>query len=321
METKRIDILLATYNPRENWLIELLDSLNRQTYPNLHLYVRDDASPNYPLERLRELLSQHVTAFPYTLLQNEQNMGSNKTFEALLSDAEGDYIAYCDQDDVWLPEKLENTLRLLTESPLSPTLVCANVRVIDGEGQEISPDMEHHRKRHVFLRGEGLAPQLFFRNYVIGCTLMMERRRALSYLPFPDRDPVHDHYLAFRASLDGAIDYLAEPQMLYRVYGGNQTGVMTGVTTKEDYYHRRIELFAARVALFESLAPDLPEIREIAAWRDARVQNYKRERGGFRALWRMRGQNKSTSLFELVALRLPTPLFRLAVRLIQKRVI
>ncbi len=321
MDAKRIDILLATYNPREDWLIELLDSLNRQTYENLHLYVRDDASPRYSMERLGELLSEHITAFPYTLKQNERNMGSNKTFEALARDAEGDYIAYCDQDDVWLPEKLENTLRCLTESPLSPTLVCANVRVIDGEGKEISPDMEHHRKRHVFLRGEGLAPQLFFRNYVIGCTLMMERERALSYFPFPDRDPVHDHYLAFRASLDGAIDYLAEPQMLYRVYGGNQTGVMTGVVTKEDYYRRRIELFAERVALFESLAPDLPELKEIAAWRDARVKNYKREKGGFGDLWRLKGLNKSTSLFELVALRLPTPLFRLAVRMIQKRII
>lgn len=320
MQSKSLAILLATYDPREDWLIELLDSLNAQTYENLRLYVRDDCSPTVSPERIQALLSEHITRFPWEFFQNERNLGSNGTFEALVRDAKEHYIAFCDQDDVWLPEKLQNGVALLESSPLSPTLVCANMRVIDGDGKEIAPNMQSHRRRHVFLRGENLASTFFFHNFVVGCTVIAERKRVQSYAPFPD-GIVHDHYIAYRAALEGAIDYLDAPQMLYRVYGGNQTGVMTGVNTKEDYYHRRIETFMKRMETFARFAPDLPVLEEARVWCDARVQNFKREKGGFRALYRLRHVNRAASLFELFALRMPSPLFRLAVRLVQRRVI
>ena len=320
MQAKSLAILLAIYQPREDWLIQLLDSLNGQTYPNLKLYVRNDCSPTYPVERLKQLLDEHITAFPYELRTNETNLGSNKTFEALVMDCSEDYVAFCDQDDVWLPEKLKNGVELLENSPLSPTLVCSELRVINGEGEVISPDMAHHRHRHVFLRGEGLAPALFTRNFVVGCTVILQRERALSYVPFPD-EAVHDHYIAFRAALEGALDYLPEPQILYRVYGGNQTGVMTGVTTKADYYRERIRVYANRVDAFARYAPELPALRELQDYCAARKENFQRKKGAVRALWKLRHCNPTTTLFEIVALRLPTPLFRLAIRMIQKRII
>lgn len=320
MEPKSLAILLAVYEPNEAWLAELLQSLNQQTYPNLRLYVRHDASPTYTAERLRQALEQNVTAFPWVLKENPRNMGSNKTFEALLLDAEEHYVAFCDQDDVWLPEKLKNGVTLLENSPLKPTLVCSEMKVINGEGVEIAPNMAHHRRRHVMLRGEGLAGALFTRNFVTGCTLIAERERLLSYLPFPD-EIVHDHYIAFRAALDGALDYLPDPQLLYRVYGGNQTGVLTGVTNKQDYYDRRIAVFERRLNTFAAYAPDLPELTRLTDWCKARKLNFERKKGGFSALWRLRRCNLPTTLFELVALRLPTPLYRMAVKAVQKRIV
>lgn len=316
---KSLAILLAVYEPREEWLIELLSSLNAQTYPYLRLYVRDDASPTYPFDRLQALLKEHITHFPFEARRNETNQGSNKTFEALVRDCDEHYIAFCDQDDVWLPQKLEKTVALFEESDLNPTLVCTNVCVTDGDGNQIAPTMEQHRRRHTFARGRDLASTLIYRNFVMGCTVVMERERALSYLPFPS-EAVHDHYLAFRAAADGAIDYLAEPQLRYRVYGGNQTGVMTGVASKADYKKQRIDVFDNRVNCFAKTAT-LPELELAVAWSEARKRNFARERGGFRALWRLRHVNRVTSLFELFALRFPTPLFRLAIRAIQKGVL
>ena len=317
MEQPMIAILLATYNPPIDWLCELLDSLNAQTYPSLRLYVRDDASTKVSTAHLEELLRTHITEFPFVFHQNAKNLGSTATFEALVRDtADEPYVAFCDQDDVWLPEKMENTLRLLCESPLSPTAVCTNVRVIDGEGKLLADRMEEHRRRHVFLRGEGLASELIYRNFALGCTMVMERARVLSYLPFPSA-LVHDHYLLFRAALDGAIDVLTEPQMLYRVYGGNQTGVMAGVKTKSDYFVRRIEPFAKRLKVLCTYT-ELPALQKAGEWSRARVANFRREKGSFRALWRLRNVNSAWSLFELFALRFPPPLFRLAVGLVQK---
>ena len=320
MKNKSLAILLAVYEPREDWLIELLDSLNAQTYPNLKLYVREDHSPTYPRARLEELLQAHVTAFPWELRQNDANLGSTKTFELLVQDASEEYVAFCDQDDVWLKDKIKNGVELLENSPLSPALVCSDLCVINGEGRILSPDISHHRRRHVFLRGEGLAPSLFTRNFAVGCTVILARERAASYLPFPN-GVVHDHYLAFRASLDGAIDYLEEPQILYRVHGNNQTGVMTGVTTKADYLHARIEEYALRVETFARYAPHLEELAPLRAFAKARIENFNRKKGGARVLWRLRKCNPTTTLFELVAPRLPAPLFRLAVRMIQARIL
>ena len=313
---RSLAILLAVYDPREDWLIELLDSLNAQTYPNLRLYVRDDASPHDSFERLSELVGQHVTNFPFVLHRNEVNRGSNETFGALVRDCNEHYIAFCDQDDIWDADKLSDTVALYETSPLTPTLVCSNVRVIDGDGKPIAPDMESHRKRHIFLRGEGLAPTLIYRNFALGCTMVMERARALSYLPFP-AEAVHDHYLAFRAACDGALDFLAEPQMQYRVYGGNQTGVMTGVRSKQDYLERRILVFDKRVRCFAAYA-SFPELQSAADWSAARLDNFHRKKGGFRALCKTAYVNRVTSLFELVALRFPAAVFRFAIRLVQK---
>lgn len=317
MECKSLAILLAIYDPKEDWLIELLDSLNQQTYQNLTLYVRDDASPNYSFSRLQEIVSERITKFPFHIFRNEVNVGSNKTFAALLQDAKEEaYIAFCDQDDIWLPKKLENSVRLFEESPLSPTLVCTNVSVIDGSGKEIAASITDHRKRHIFQRGQNLAPDLIHHNFVMGCTILMERARALSYLPFPE-STVHDHYLAFRAATDGAIDYLSEAQMRYRIYGGNQTGVMTGVHTKEDYLMRRILVFGDRINCFSS-AYSHEDLERSTQWYDARLRNYHREKGGFQALWKMRHVNYSTSMFELFGLRFPNFLFRFAIKMITK---
>lgn len=318
MENKSVAILLATYNPREDWLIELLDSLNAQTYPNLHLYVRDDASPRYSFERLQEVVKEHVTKIPYSIVQSEKNAGSNETFSALVRDAQNEhYISFCDQDDVWLPCKVENTVRLFEESPLHPTLVCTNVSIIDGDGKDISPAIDVHRPHHKFIRGgTAVAGELIYRNFIIGCTMLMERERALAYLPVP-KSIVHDHYLGFRAAADGAVDYLPDAQMKYRIYGGNQTGIMMGVESKADYLVRRIYDFRERVEHFSENV-DIPELEVARQWCDAREKNFKREKGGFSALWKMRNVNKSTSYFELFGLRFPNFLFRFAIHQIRK---
>lgn len=314
-----VAVLLALYNPPADWLGQLLDSLREQTYRNLKIYIRDDASDRLPPEGLESFVARRLDGIPFRLFRNERNLGSNGTFAALVRDAQEELIAFCDQDDVWLPDKVERSVRLFCQSPLHPVLVCSEASVIDADGRELSPLISRHRKRHVFLRGAGLADKLIYRNFAMGCTMLLRREWALSLLPFPD-GIVHDHYIAFRAACDGAIDYLPEPTIRYRVYGGNQTGVMTGIRSKEDYFRRRIAVFGKRIAEF-SRYTDLPALKEAREWCDARVANYERKKGAFRRLFALRRVNRSTTWFELLALRFPALLFRIAIRLVQKRVL
>ena len=128
-----IAILMAVYEPRMDWLREQLESLNAQTYPNLRLYIRDDCSPAVPFEEIRALVETCITKFPFTIARNAENVGSNKTFERLTEEAEGDLFAYCDQDDVWLPEKLEILQEEMERT--GALLVCSGVWA----GSEIAP--------------------------------------------------------------------------------------------------------------------------------------------------------------------------------------
>ena len=120
MEERPVAILLAVYNPPLDWFGELLDSLDAQTYPNLRLYIRDDASSSPAPEQLEAFLEEHLLRLPYQFVRNAENLGSNATFAALTEDATEDLVAFCDQDDIWLPDKIERSVRLLEESPLRP---------------------------------------------------------------------------------------------------------------------------------------------------------------------------------------------------------
>ena len=110
-----IAILMAVYEPRMDWLREQLLSLEAQTYPNLRLYICDDCSPTVPHEEIRRCVEECIHSFPYELKRNESNLGSNKTFEVLTQEVTGEYFAYCDQDDVWFPDKIEKTLKRMNE--------------------------------------------------------------------------------------------------------------------------------------------------------------------------------------------------------------
>ena len=114
MKSDSIAVLLATYRPRIDWLAEQLTSLNQQTYPSLHLYVLDDASPKDSYRAICQTVEKCIHQFPVTVLRNDQNQGSNQTFARLLTLAKEEaYVAFCDQDDVWFPNKIQNALHLL----------------------------------------------------------------------------------------------------------------------------------------------------------------------------------------------------------------
>lgn len=109
--TAKVNILMSTYNG-ELYIRQQLDSIFSQTYKNFQLYVRDDASNDRTLEVIesyRENLSKEQ-ADKFVIIPNpaKQNWGYMKSFWWLLKNSpKADYYAFCDQDDVWLPDKIE----------------------------------------------------------------------------------------------------------------------------------------------------------------------------------------------------------------------
>ncbi len=107
---KQVNVLISTYNG-EKYICEQVESILAQTYPNIHIYIRDDGSSDHTLK----VLEKYKDNDRITVIAGI-NMGYGGSFLELLSIAEdGDYWAYCDQDDVWLEQKIESAVHYLEQ--------------------------------------------------------------------------------------------------------------------------------------------------------------------------------------------------------------
>ncbi len=225
-----ISIVMAVYDPNREWLREQLTSLNGQTYPNLELLICDDCDSRPTDEKI---FAELITKIPFKLYRNEKNLGSNKTFERLTAMANGEFIAYCDQDDVWHSDKLEKMERALACT--GAALVYSDMNIIDGKGNKTADSIKSVYKHIKFRKGEGLFPLLIVNNCVTGCAMMMRTDIAKGAIPFVD-SLIHDHWLAINAAAVGRIEFITEQLIDYRRHGGNQTAMMKNVVDKKSYY-------------------------------------------------------------------------------------
>lgn len=311
MPNKKASILLATYNPRIDWFELLLDSLNNQDYDNYDLVILDDCSPNISLEQIDSILKKHVTNIDYHLFKNDTNLGSNKTFEKLLSLTDSEYIAFCDQDDVWHTNKLSYSMKKLDSS--GKKSCCSDVRVIDGDGELKSGSITSYLKRFAFPE-EDYLNYLIYKNFVIGCTVVAKRDFVLESTPF-FKTMVHDHIFAIHAAINNELLIIKEPLIDYRIHGSNQTSTFNNVIDRESYYKNRILTFKSNMDEFVSRYGEEP-FKQTLVWLDARIANYKKEKKSFKKLWKLRKINKSISMFELFALR-NRLVFNLALKLLK----
>lgn len=314
--TPLISIIMAVYKPNEKWFREQLRSLNEQTYPALELLICDDC-PEFPVEE--KIISENIVNFPFILVRNEKNMGSNKTFERLTELAGGKYISYCDQDDVWHSDKVKKMVSVLerTGSPM----VCSDLNIIDGNGKLIADSITKVRKRHVFREGEGLAPQLLVSNFVTGCAMMMRADTAKRAVPFVD-SLVHDQWLAICAATEGRIELIRESLIDYRQHEGNQTGILKGVYDKPSYYNERLIKFLPRLDDYKNRLYSgnmKTAIDELDAFYHARIR-YSRKMNfkDLKTMLKYKRYSKTGVLVETAMKFIPAPVFKKIVSLAKK---
>jgi len=239
-----VSILLAVYNPNENWLIEQLTSLNKQTYENLELCIYDDC-PQWPVKE--SLFEKYITNFKYRIIRGKCNRGSNFAFEELTKLGDGEYFAYCDQDDIWEKDKISLIMNKFKEDDV--TLVCCDLCIIDERGRKTHNSICDIRKRIVYKRGYDLANGLMMVNFVTGCAMIVKRDIALEAIPFL-KEMIHDQWISIIAAVNGKIEFINKPLVRYRQHSSNQTGILKDVYDKESYYEKRIVDFIKR---FEAL--------------------------------------------------------------------
>lgn len=295
----KVDILLAVYKPNIKWFAELLESLNNQDYENIELIVYDDCPKEYIDERIFE---KYIKNFPYKIIKGEINKGSNKAFEYLTEIADGDYFAYCDQDDIWEKNKISKMIASAISN--NAEMVCCDLSVIDENSKIVYETYKKVSKRHIYACGNDVYNVLLVRNFAFGCATLFKAETAKKALPFC-KYFYHDHWLSLIASLNGYIAVVEESLIKYRIHSNNQTGVFRGINNKNDYFEKRIEVFYKRVEeSFETLnrySCIEKQLNELYSWAVARYEyfKYKKIKSAL-VIFKYRKFGKGVALFEVL---------------------
>lgn len=217
-----VEILLATYNG-ERYIRELIDSILNQEYSNWIVRVCDDASTDHTYE----ILSEYRDRFPdkFILEKNQKGFGSAKlNFFHLIRQSSYNYVMCCDQDDVWLPNKISLTLQEMKKNEKEdiPVLVHTDLKVVDAKLQVLSESFF----RHSNLRKSFSYPDILIQNHVTGCTMMMNRPLVdlLNMQEHYEDILMHDWLAAVVAAGLGKVAFVDCPTMLYRQHEVNSVG-------------------------------------------------------------------------------------------------
>jgi glycosyltransferase involved in cell wall biosynthesis len=221
-----ISVAMGTYNGARH-LRAQLDSLAAQSLLPFELHVGDDRSADETVAIVEAFGAE--APFPVHLHVNERNLGFGENFMRTALRCSGDWVAFCDQDDVWLPNKLRTCAEEIAAGPADLGLVAHNATVTDGA---LNPQrtMFDYPKRKLWPR-LALEPDW----HCVGFTQVV-RRRLLADVPTRPRPTVpwnpwpepHDVWTAVLANATGSILFLGEPLALYRRHGATVTSSSAG---------------------------------------------------------------------------------------------
>ena len=211
MSALKISIVLCTYNGAA-YLREQLDSLRAQTLPFYELVVQDDGSTDGTWELLEDYRRQHSDC-RIRLFRNPQRLGYNRNFLTGVQRAEGDCIACCDQDDIWLPEKLE----VLACELGGAALVFHNSTLVDNDRRELG--LLHTRPLPACI--PSLGATLYPRAY--GHQILFRRELCAVLAAFAGCEVSYDYLICTVAAARGAVHYVHRPLVLWRRHAAATT--------------------------------------------------------------------------------------------------
>src|SRR3989337_1997019 len=218
-----VQILLSTYNGTK-YLKPLMEMLLGQDYAHMEILVRDDGSNDGTVELLREYAANHTNIKVVTGV----NLGFAKSFFKLIeiSSPNAGYIALCDQDDVWLRDKVSRAVEFLSRYPREiPALYYSRLAVVDENLKPLG---------YTKLPRKGLS----FCNALVegpegsGCTILFNQAALQLLRTFPTRAYTHAWWIYLVVSGFGNIIYDKESRILYRQHDSNVFGIPFRVLEK-----------------------------------------------------------------------------------------
>ena len=230
-----VSVAMAVYNG-EKYIKDQIKSILGQTYKNIELIIIDDNSKDRSLEIISDFAKadNRIKVF-----RNTHNIGVVSNFLKGLSHANGDLICFSDQDDYWLPEKIE-LLKNMIDKDSSNMLAYSDLEIC---GDNLST---MHKS---FWKASGIRPRkgyvgeaAFLRNIMPGCSVMFRKdiKKILEDIPKPI-PCMHDHLVFIVSALSGDIVYSKERLVKYRQHPGNNIGAFYNSTVSNESIINKLE--------------------------------------------------------------------------------
>ena len=219
----KISVALCTYNG-EKFLQSQLDSILNQSVAVDEIVVCDDCSTDETLQILENYSEKHPSIFK--IHQNQDNLGYRKNFEQAINHCTGELIFLCDQDDIWLENKVKQIVNIATQKPNKSVFLHKIDLLL--EDNTISPisfwDLENFNPN--FNDEDILRYLLFHRNVFPGMSMVINQKAKTQYLPLTSKQAktIHDYEILLKAGRDQQLCIVNTVLAHYRIHNQQNIG-------------------------------------------------------------------------------------------------
>ena len=223
MKRPKVSVIVPCYNS-QSFIKRTIESALKQTYTNLEIIVVDDGSKDNTGDIIKSFNDARIKYF------YQENNGLSFTRNVAIKHATGEYVAFLDHDDQWLPEKIEKQLRLFERNP-ELGLVFSDAYMVSSERKTIACFKERKPSR-----GNIFYEYLLSDNFVPLLTVLTPKVVISRYMPFDDRYKISEEFdLFLRIARDYKFDYVDEPLGNYYIHDANTIRINPERAIKEKF--------------------------------------------------------------------------------------
>lgn len=215
-----VSAIITTYKREPDMVLRALDSILAQTYHNMEIIVVDDSPADFPARSdvkraVEKRQSECGSNLRIRYFAHSENRGACAARNTGLEVAEGKYVAYLDDDDEWLPEKIEKQIRVI-QNTNKGLVYCGNMTVDDRTGERKCIEKEYYR-------GNAFT-QLLYSNFIESTSYPLIRKDFLKEIGGfdPLMQAAQDYDVWLRLAERYEIDYVAEPLVVYHEHAGER---------------------------------------------------------------------------------------------------
>lgn len=244
MENSLISVIVPTYKRKPEMLKRCVDSVLSQTYKNIELIIVDDSPEDYIFrEEVKFFLNNYDDKIYY--IQHKHNMGANIARNTGVDSSNGKYIAFLDDDDEWLPTKLEKQYKVICNQP-NVALVYCKAQVINENSGDTKPIINWMYR--------GNQHQRLLKQNIIGSNsfVLVDKEKFYLVGKYDETLPSNQDYdLFIRLTKDYEIDFIDEVLVNYYIHDGER------ISTNPE------KQLQGRLGLYEKYLPELKKNKDL----------------------------------------------------------